>query len=153
MSELIIAERSDIVSIANAVRNKIGTTEEMTLGEIITNINGIGVGVELPELTNPADEAKIFSGYEVIDETGSKITGTFTIDSELDAQDNLLEQIQNALETKAAGGGVELPDLDNPATAENLEAGYQMIDGSGNVVIGTHTDPIFILNNNILEII
>lgn len=105
MSELVIAERSDIVAIANAVRNKTETTNEMTLGEIVTGINSIEAGVKLPELTNPASEAEIFNGYETIDETGSKITGTFSIDSELTTQDDLITQIQSALEGKAAGSG------------------------------------------------
>ena len=44
MSELIIAERSDIVSIANAVRTKTQTIGELTLNEIIAGINSIEVG-------------------------------------------------------------------------------------------------------------
>lgn len=35
---------------------------------------------------------------------GSKVTGSFSIDNELSAQDNLISQIQTALEGKAAGG-------------------------------------------------
>lgn len=47
MSELIIAERSDIVSIADAVRNKTKTVGELTLGEIITGINSIQVDTDI----------------------------------------------------------------------------------------------------------
>ena len=36
-----------------------------------------------------------------------------------------------------AGGGVELPELTNPGTAGDLVAGKQLIDGDGNVVVGT----------------
>ena len=42
----IIANRQDIVAIANAVRSKTGTSEEMTLGGIVSGINGIGSGAE-----------------------------------------------------------------------------------------------------------
>ena len=35
MSELIITERSNMVALANAVRNKTGQTEELTFGEIL----------------------------------------------------------------------------------------------------------------------
>lgn len=35
MSELIITERSNIVALANAVRNKTGQTKELTFGEIL----------------------------------------------------------------------------------------------------------------------
>ena len=41
MSELIIVERSDIVAVADAVRNKTGKTDEMTLGQMIDDINSI----------------------------------------------------------------------------------------------------------------
>lgn len=40
----IIAEKDDIVAIADAVRNKIGSTEEMSLSEIVSEINGIETG-------------------------------------------------------------------------------------------------------------
>ena len=53
------------------------------------------------DATASADE--IMSG-ETAYVNGSKVTGTFSIDSELSAQDNLIAQIASALEGKAAGG-------------------------------------------------
>lgn len=47
MAEIIITERSDMVVLANAVRNKTGQTEELTLGEIVASINDISVGSEI----------------------------------------------------------------------------------------------------------
>ena len=41
MSELIITERSNIVAIADAVRSKTGSDEDMTFGEIVDGINSI----------------------------------------------------------------------------------------------------------------
>lgn len=46
MSELIITERSNIVALANAVRNKTGQTKELTFGEIVASINDIS-GAEI----------------------------------------------------------------------------------------------------------
>lgn len=40
----VICEREDIVAIADAVRNKTGNSDEMTLGEIASGINGIEAG-------------------------------------------------------------------------------------------------------------
>lgn len=40
----VIGNYSDIVSIADAVRNKIGTTDKMSLGELINNVNSIDTG-------------------------------------------------------------------------------------------------------------
>lgn len=46
MSDIkIIAERSDIVAIADAVRAKNGTTSEMTLGQIIDSIDNISTSI------------------------------------------------------------------------------------------------------------
>lgn len=67
--------------------------------------NGSG-GVELPELSNPANADEIFLNKEVIDENGEVKTGTFTIDSELDTQVDLLSQLRTTLNGKAAGGTV-----------------------------------------------
>lgn len=51
MAEFIIAERQDIVAIANAVRNKTGNTSELTLGGIISGINGISTEPTLQSKT------------------------------------------------------------------------------------------------------
>lgn len=62
-------------------------------------------GIELPELSNPANADELFSGKQLIDGDGEVVTGTFTIDNELTTQDNLISQIQTALQGKAAGSG------------------------------------------------
>ena len=98
----IVADREDIVAIANAVRNKIEATKELTLGEIVNGINGINTGVDLPELSNEGSASELFSGKEFIDGEGNKVTGTFTIAEELTTQDNLISQIQTALQNKAS---------------------------------------------------
>lgn len=90
-------------------------------------------GTDTSDATATAD--KIFLN-ETAYVNNEKVTGTFTIDSELSEQDDLIAQIQSALANKA--GGVVLPELSNPATAENLEEGYELIDGDGNIVVGTH---------------
>lgn len=40
----VICDREDIIAIADAVRNKTGNSDEMTLGEIASGINGIEAG-------------------------------------------------------------------------------------------------------------
>lgn len=90
----------------------------------------------LPELANEGSAHELFSGKQLIDSKGNVVEGSFTIDNELTTQNDLITQIQTALEGKASG--VVLPELSNPATAENLEEGYELIDGDGNIVVGTH---------------
>lgn len=37
-------------------------------------------------------------------------------------------------------GGVELPELSNPAGAANIQSGFEAVDGEGNKITGTHTE-------------
>lgn len=66
-------------------------------------------GVELPELTNEATAADMLSGKQLIDDEGNVITGTFTIDNELNTQDALITQLSEILDTKAAASGNAFP--------------------------------------------
>lgn len=79
-----------------AVAKDVYTTGAVTVAAIPSEY------ITTSDATAAADE--IMSG-ETAYVNGSKVTGTFTIDSELTAQDNLIAQIQSALEGKAAGGG------------------------------------------------
>ena len=45
---------------------------------------------------------------------------------------------ESAVESIPSEGGVELPELTNPATATDLAKGKELIDANGNVVTGTH---------------
>ena len=69
-----------------------------------------------------------------------KIVGTAEpaedLDNEMTAQDSLIEQIKSAVASKAS---VSYPTLSNPASAGNIESGYEAIDGSGNKITGTAT--------------
>ena len=66
MSEKILTERSNIVAIADAVRSKTGTTAEMTLGGIVSGINGISTSEDLDSVLD-AQESKLDRLLEVLD--------------------------------------------------------------------------------------
>lgn len=113
-----------------AVASGVYTTGAVTVGAIPSQY------ITTTDATASADE--IMSG-ETAYVNGSKVTGTFSIDNEMSTQDSLISQIQMALQNKTApSGGITLPTLSNPATAENLEEGYELIDEDGNIVVGTH---------------
>lgn len=55
MNDLIIMERQNIVDIADAIRNKTGVNDQMTLEQMVTNINEITTdGKELPRASEVA---------------------------------------------------------------------------------------------------
>lgn len=108
MADLIITERSNIVAIADAVRNRTGETGEITIGQIVNDINYVVGGIDTSDATASADE--IMSG-ETAYVNGKKVTGTFSIDNELDAQSTLLSEqdakiaeLAEILSGKAGGG-------------------------------------------------
>lgn len=73
---------------------------------------GSGGGVKLPELTNPATAAEIGEGYEAINASGEKMTGTgemaSALSDELTTQDTLIANIMTALEGKSAASGASV---------------------------------------------
>ena len=77
----------------------------ISLQDLLNKANALpeaGGNIELPALTNEGSASDLLSGKELIDSSGSKVTGTFSIDSELSMQDNLISQIQTALQNKAS---------------------------------------------------
>lgn len=82
------------------------------LQAILNQINELpeAGGVDLPTLTNEGSASDLLSGKQLIDGNGNKITGSFTIDTELAAQDNLISQIQAAVDSLPEAGGSE-PNL------------------------------------------
>lgn len=114
----VIADKQDIVAIADAVRNKIGSTIEMSLGEIVTNINKIGSG------------------------------STVDLDAEVTAQENiitsqdaLIASIASALEGKAAGGSggmnPQTCTVNFSSTNSSISCALTTIDDSGVVSVVT----------------
>lgn len=82
------------------------SSNNLDLQSLIDQANALpdAGGVELPELANEGSAADLLSGKQLIDQEGEVITGTFSIDNELNSQDNLISQIQTALQGKASGG-------------------------------------------------
>lgn len=63
-----------------------------------------------------------------------KVGGAEDLDEELTTQDELIEQIQIAIQGKAS---IELPELTNPATANQIFNGFQAIDKDGHLLEGS----------------
>lgn len=108
-----------MTAIADEVRRLTETEGSMSLDDMANGLSGVEVGgIELPELSNPASEEEVFANKQLIDENGEVITGTFTIDSELNTQENLINQIATALEGKAVATGEDVTSETNAYTTK-----------------------------------
>lgn len=80
-------------------------------------------GTVLLDLTSDTIAPEELSeGITAHNKNGEKITGTFTIDSELATQDDLITQISNLVATKANGGG-GIDTSDATATSADILSG------------------------------
>lgn len=80
--------------------NSILQSNNTDLQAILNTINALPeAGTDLPELTNPGTAADLMSGKELIGENGGVVTGTFTLDTELTEQSDLIAQIQSIAES------------------------------------------------------
>lgn len=61
-------------------------------------------GVDLPILDNEGTKSDLLSGKQLINSEGNVVIGTFSIDNELNTQDDLIAQIQNVVDNLPNGG-------------------------------------------------
>ena len=88
MAELIIAEKQNLVDIADAIRAKTGTTESLSLSEMPSMVTGISGGMTLPELTNEGTASDLLSGKQLINQNGGVVTGTIATKTSSDLTAN-----------------------------------------------------------------
>lgn len=106
-----------------------------SLQDILTLLEDKAAGAVLPTLDNPAGADQVFAGYEVIDGSGAVVEGTFTIEDELSAQDDLIAQIQTALEGKAVAVPVLQDKTATPTTSPQEITADDGYDGLGKVTV------------------
>lgn len=119
MAEYVLTKKENIVAVANAVRNRTGKEDAITLAQIADDVNYVVGGVELPDLAIEGEAYELFLGKELIDGNGNVVTGTFTIDNELNTQNDLITQIQNAVNNLPDAGGGEVSNSTCTVTFDN----------------------------------
>lgn len=77
--ELVKLDSETLPGIADAIRGKTGDAELLLPSQMAEAIRSIQTGVELPDLTNPAEVGHVVTGKEYIDAGGNKQTGTLVV--------------------------------------------------------------------------
>ena len=115
----VFIKAGTMTAIGDAIRAKTGSTEGILPADMPAQIEGISTGTDTSDATASADE--IFAGETSYGADG-KVTGTFTIDSELTEQNDLISQIASLVASKAnPQGGTDTSDA--TATAEDILSG------------------------------
>lgn len=118
----IMMPESHWVNALDAVREKTGTTGTISSEELAAEIGRIsGSGIDTSDATATAD--KIFKDESAYVD-GEKLIGTFTIDSELTEQNDLISQISTLVAQKATPPSTDTSDATATALdiAENKSA-------------------------------
>lgn len=149
MGQLYSIKEETLRNIANSVRTVTGTTEEVSVEEFAVKIIEGGAAT-LPELTNEGVASDLMANKELIDSEGNKVTGTFTIDTELNTQDDLISQIQTALEGKASATPTLQEKTATPTTSAQTITPDSNYDGLSKVTVSaipsTYVQPSGTLN-------
>lgn len=121
MEEYVLTPLESLKTMADTVREVTGTTGPMSFDELMSANQEIVENGGAPITDATAEAADIASGKIAYNNNG-KVVGSFTLDSELSTQDNLITQIKTALEGKAAvAGGTDTSDA--TATAADILSG------------------------------
>lgn len=131
----LISNLQKLQTLKENLRVQLGAPAGTSFEALVSMASG---GAQLPELTNPALPSQVVSGYEFIDETGAKQTGTYAIEDltpVLQEQADLIAELEAVIAEK---GSIQLPELTNPAGAAQVLTGYEFIDPeTGEAATGT----------------
>lgn len=120
--------------------NEALNVNNLNLQSLIDQANALpdAGSVELPSLANEGSAVDLMLGKELIDADGNKITGIFTINNELTAQDDLIAQIQAAVDNLPEAGCGE-PTLQSktvtPSTSSQTVTADSGYDGLNTVTV------------------
>lgn len=124
MSKLIVTEHSNIVAIADAVRNKTGITDELNISEIISGINNIG-------------DSNNSSGLDTSDATATSSQMLYPYTAYVKG-----EKVTGSIPTKTSN------DLTINGATISIPAGYYASDASKSVSTATQATPNISVNDS-----
>lgn len=90
------------------------------------------------KMTALAEEIRELSGTSSVKTIDNMTSDVAEANGDIEQQIGIIDQIRVALAGKASGsGGIELPELTNPASSSDILSGKEAIDGVGAVITGT----------------
>lgn len=135
MNDLIIMERQNIVDIADAIRNKTGVNDQMTLVDMVDRINEIEMGGALP----PVAEGEHFGGTPIEEQ--------YLIQGE--TLEDIAVAIQNKKETTAYFTPEQMAiEIDGIVTGDNLPIAEEATFGEVTLEYGRLTPTSFTSQSN-----
>lgn len=139
--------------IADAIREKEGSTGKIPAPDHAARIKAITTGVDTSADTVVADA--LTEGYTAHDAAGNIVNGAnpydkTATDTTINAQADLIAQIQTALEGKAAGGGLETATI-----TFGYDYAVAYTNGNGEVVVSqvANGDKITVAKNTVIWVI
>lgn len=129
--------KEKLSAVGDAIRGKTGKSDLLSLDEMPSEIAAIETGIKTDDATAVASD--ILNGKTAYVK-GAKVTGTFSIDGELSTQDDLIAQIQAAVDgLPEAGGGNDAISYDTctveVSTNNIFSVIYSTIDENGKMTM------------------
>lgn len=169
----IICKKSDLTSVADTIRSKLGVTDTYYVSELSSVISD-ELTKKLPTLTNPGTASDLLFGKELIDQDGNKVTGTHQGGSTPTLQSKSVTYTSNGTATVTPDSGYDgLSSVDvtvnvsggGGETAENVVITSSLpsylnkyiqicgIDKDGNkILLNGYTTPVSVKKNTPLMI-
>ena len=134
--ELVKLDSATLPGIADAIRAKTGDTDLMLPSEMRAAILAIPTGIELPELTAPAEVGHVVAGKEYIAAAGTKKTGTLVVCATIEEVETIGVPgtgVSVDIESTADGSTKMLTLPEPKLVAENIVAGSSIFGVPGTV--------------------
>lgn len=133
--ELVKMDSTTLPRIADAIRAKTGETALLLPSQMAAAIESIQIGINLPELTRPAEVGHVVTGKEYIDAAGNKQTGTLVVCDSVGEVEHFGEDgtgVHFKIESSVDGSFKTFTMPEANLTGGNIKSGVSIFGIAGN---------------------